>query len=504
MLPASFKVVLRFIIALLGAAAFAAACIAAVVYYVDPLRVYHAPRSNRGELYYGNIKWQAPGMIREHFLDGSDGKIAILGASLTKMVLPTDVKDILGRDGAYSFVVGSVSPMEASDQLARLLQSRSLETVICGMETVYYLLDKYDDYEMPANEQYPSSLYSDNILRHLNYLLNREMLLASFALQYPASQRALPGFYKVYNTSSTYQTISASRNGTFSKHSSTPSLQLIQARREANRELAKAGRKAIEQGARPKINFQHFNKLADHALANPKVEFILFLPPVHTSNYVYADKQFAINYYYGLKQLVEKLKAAPNAKVFAFDDCPEIVENTANYMDGSHFAIGVPRYFLYSVRENKHLITADNVDAYLRRVFDLWENGKCYTDLMHTVGFDGGPLDELTYSRYPYPKSPYALASPASSESPAAKGDPPYKSIFEGSKAVYDDSHRYTVEAVQVLFDEAPPLRNMRFRLSGGNLGPLPGTTLWIHDVDTGKDYDMADKELPEAGITVL
>ena len=67
------------------------------VYYVDPLQVFHQQRSRQPQvLYYSNTRWQAPGMIRQHFVDNHDKEVAILGASLTKMILPEDISDILG------------------------------------------------------------------------------------------------------------------------------------------------------------------------------------------------------------------------------------------------------------------------------------------------------------------------------------------------------------------------------------------------------------------------
>jgi hypothetical protein len=107
--------------------------------------------------------------------------------------------------------------------------------------------------------------------------------------------------------------------------------------------------------------------------------------------------------------LVQRTAGPDNIFIYAFDDLPVITNNLANWMDDHHYAIGVNRYMLKAIGASKHILTPDNVDAYLERVWQNRQYGELYYAPEHTVSFEG-PVDEDAFSVYPLPYGPEPLS----------------------------------------------------------------------------------------------
>lgn len=410
--PKSFRVLLRLLVLTLVPIGCIYLSRVAAVLYVDPLEIMRDRKSSGSvDFFFTDMRLQAPGAIRRFFLRNAEGKVAILGSSVGQFILPDDVADMLGYTGVFNFTANATSPREVADQLRLLVKSESLHTIVCTVERhLYFYQDDFYDHRV-----YMPAYYRDNVFARASYALDGQVssialaMLFNCAIQEDASE--------LFNPDALYRMRNFARQKKFTQK--PPRDTLLQKREESRKLGIEAYEKIGEdrkRGIESSLSFPVVDQLVDLARANPKVRFILYIPPfAHLYEDVFIpgrdgtwELELGYHYYYGMKHLVEKLDSIPNATVYAFDDCPEIIENYDNYADPFHPAIGVPRYFLYSVREGMHIVDRRNVDAYLERVFSIWNNGSLYSDPENTIGFEG-PIAEKEYSEYPYPKSRYAL-----------------------------------------------------------------------------------------------
>ena len=428
----------------------AAAATAAVVLFEDPFELLRNRKSLDGEeVFIKDMRLQAPGAIRKYFLRSNAGKVAIVGSSNGEFLLPSDVEDIIGLKGVYSFAMVATSPLEVFDQLRLLERSESLTTVICTIDRHYYFFED----ATYAYRFYRPEYYRDGVVDRLRYALDKQAFLASWsmlwgsgltlkttrllnqdALERTASAMQDDRFDSLWGRGQTLKTTRLLNQDALERTAWTMqdgrfdsdqfSLSELREKRELSRQKAIAAHARIEEnresGIDPALPFPVIDDFVTIIAKRPDIRFILYVSPwahlhegistfVPPNSLQDRDGEMPYQYYYGMKYLVDKLKHMENVTVFALDDQKEIVENYANYgRDPWHPVLGVPRYFLYSVREGKHIITTDNIDAYLERTFDIWVHGQVYIDETDTVGYEG-PVDTAAYSRYPYRRSKYAL-----------------------------------------------------------------------------------------------
>lgn len=381
-------------------------CIMAVVWFADPGQVFHG--RNPDTPYLADQLWQTPATIREHFIRGEDGKVAIVGASLAWKILPEDVRDILGLEGTYNLSSGGNGPEAVLEHLQLLFSVRSPEVVICDIEGDYYFLDEAAT--MPRKENI-SFLIRGDIIAKLQYLFNKTAFFYSFNMltgNYPNQE-----FSDSPNMESAYQMQRASGRRGFSLFSEPKRREHLLREREVTREAARAAYETIlrerEAGLAVELEFHAIDNLVSLMRLHPETEFIFYVPPTPSIRDPAWPGQirYYYHYYYGMKHLVQRTAPLANARVFAFGDKREMVENMANYRDYWHGALGIPRYFLYSVREGLNQIDSRNVDAYLARTYALLVGGDIYFDPENSSAFEGR-VNEDAYGKYPYPPSKYA------------------------------------------------------------------------------------------------
>ena len=74
-----------------------------------------------------------------------------------------------------------------------------------------------------------------------------------------------------------------------------------------------------------------------------------------------------------VRYTVERAFALGNVYVFGYEDC-SFVDDIANYKDVSHYAEHINKYMTETAGKKKHLLTPDNVEAYLMRCDELARN----------------------------------------------------------------------------------------------------------------------------------
>lgn len=113
--------------------------------------------------------------------------------------------------------------------------------------------------------------------------------------------------------------------------------------------------------------------LLSFAAKNPKTNFYLVFPPYWRFEYARmrqtAPASFALHQSCA-RYLVRRAAELGNVRVFGFEDC-SFVEDVANYRDTTHHSTEINNYITESMGKGEHLLTPDNVEAYLARCEEL-------------------------------------------------------------------------------------------------------------------------------------
>ena len=94
--------------------------------------------------------------------------------------------------------------------------------------------------------------------------------------------------------------------------------------------------------------------------AQNKVQVNFVIPPYSAIRFLMSQR--SMEYIYLQRLLVEKTVNFSNVRIFSFYDC-NFVKNLANYYDPHHYTPYIIRYILYSVKNNFHCLTLDNLEA---------------------------------------------------------------------------------------------------------------------------------------------
>lgn len=101
---------------------------------------------------------------------------------------------------------------------------------------------------------------------------------------------------------------------------------------------------------------------------NPNTQFIFILPPYSRIKYAIDaqyDKATFERYKASIKYLVSKSEIYKNMKIYGWGNEP-FVDNIANYKDLNHFEYKINSWMLSAIKDQKGLLTVNNIDHYLQ------------------------------------------------------------------------------------------------------------------------------------------
>lgn len=111
--------------------------------------------------------------------------------------------------------------------------------------------------------------------------------------------------------------------------------------------------------------------IAEMAEAHPETEFYFFLPPYSLLWWDSVNRSGQLNeYLYARKQVMERLIAYENVKVYDFQSEDEIILDLDNYMDPVHFSADVNHFMAQeAAKENsKYRVTQENQEEMLQKM----------------------------------------------------------------------------------------------------------------------------------------
>ncbi|MGE0385646.1 MAG: hypothetical protein AB7Q97_13020 [Gammaproteobacteria bacterium] len=100
--------------------------------------------------------------------------------------------------------------------------------------------------------------------------------------------------------------------------------------------------------------------------AHPRVTFHLFFPPVSMLTYVPADGSYLPMVIEFLRAAVAALDGEPNVRLHQFLAVPGITDDLDRYKDAVHYDLGVSRYVIDALREQRHRLSPATLDGDIR------------------------------------------------------------------------------------------------------------------------------------------
>lgn len=322
------------ILAILGAS------ISCICYIIDPFCIYHKPWFP-GHRYYNNQLMNF-GIVNTLLKDSKYD--TFIGVSSHFQDSP-----LIAEDHALNGYISSGSYLDFDFLLPQILKIRTLKNVIYSFELFWADPELRRAYLNRENLFLRSFQFlKDEILRRNG---TPNLLRWSNRWQQPWCQMAQENFNKTAKSYKLNQNLS------------------IQKITEQQKEIFS---QIIDRHILPHIKkwpHKHFHFVI------PPYSFIRFLTTERTMQYIYLQRL-----------LVEKTSHFKNVKIYSFYDC-DFVQNLANYYDPHHYTPYIIRYILYSVKNDLHRLTTQNLENYESRLIKKLENFK--------VRDQYGPMDKF-------------------------------------------------------------------------------------------------------------
>ena len=111
------------------------------------------------------------------------------------------------------------------------------------------------------------------------------------------------------------------------------------------------------------------------AAKHPETTFYLFFPPYSICYWDLLNNTGRMERHFEAEKLaVEELLKYPNIKLYSFSDDFDLVCNLDHYRDYIHYVEEVNSRMLEWMKEDRHLLTRDNYEEYLRKVQDFYRS----------------------------------------------------------------------------------------------------------------------------------
>lgn len=325
--------------------------IAVLTIVIDPYFHYHKPLA---DFYYGlgNERYQNDGVLR-HF----DYDALITGTSMTENFKTSECDNLFNVKSVLTPFSGG-SYKEINDNINRaVVYNKNIKMIIRGIDISYYF-SKAD--EMRYDESfYPTYLTNDNLFDDVSYLLNKSVLFnytIDIARSYSKGNGSVKPFDIAFNWNDKFE---------FGKEAVLSSYNRLD-------------EKVVSSVIPSADQLRNFQKNIDVNIvsavkAHPEIQFYYFITP------------YSIVYWDGIerngklemilqaeKMIIESLIEYDNVHLFSFSDDLSITGNLDNYKDIAHYSEDINSYMLQSMSKNKHRLTKDNYQEYLKKMYHIY------------------------------------------------------------------------------------------------------------------------------------
>lgn len=324
--------------------------VGSLVVCVDPYFHYHAPKTD--QFFYGlyNQRSQNDGILR-HF----DYDAVITGTSMTENFRTSELDALFGVSSVKTcFSGGSYYEINRSLEAA-LRRNPNIRLIVRGLDLMMFFDDAHRlRYDLG---DYPDYLYDNDPFNDVQYLFEKEIVIASAETILNARRGMQPGIAAFDDYSRWQEICTFGRNSVLgSPLVSSPCAAV---------HLSAADRALVYENVT-----QNVTALAD---ACPDVNFYYFLTPYSAAwwsdlvNNGTVYRQIEAEQY-----LIELILPHENIHLFSFNTVPEIVADLNNYKDITHYADWVNSRILRYMHDEKYRLTAENYRDYIAQELEFY------------------------------------------------------------------------------------------------------------------------------------
>jgi hypothetical protein len=334
----------RYLCRLFGLAAAGALGLVALNWWIDPLQFYR--RASYPALLIGEKRFQAPGIAKHYACDA-----LVLGTSVSETIEGADAQEFFGWH-SLNLAMQGASAREQHLALDVALRTGRVTNVLWDIN--YEYLRGSPDWVANYDGSFPFYFYDENPWNELpNYLLSVDTAKASLKILLrrcgvPTYQPRTPDEVFVWHNKKKFGLEPL-------RHAWTNAV--------AKRETQFARATAEYDLANLNANFDAH--VLAVARAHPEVQFRLYFPPfarAYYANLTAANPQIFTNLIANKLHIIEQTRALPNVQLHDFQAQADIITNTANYCDLTHFSHAIARQLLQEMRAGHQQATSASVE----------------------------------------------------------------------------------------------------------------------------------------------
>lgn len=342
-----------------------------VVWYRDPLHLYHKPYFCKNEI-WDNMRLASAGLIKHHDFDS-----IIFGTSMLENSSSKEASKILGGE-FMNLSLSSSDYFERALILEFAFRHKNFKKIIYSLDTDKFLEQRKGDPNYALNEF--DFLYDKNQLNDIKVYLNDTFLRKIAIPKCRTSDFDRPNAWFKIKTHSV-------RFGGFNNWiKNKDDWQIEDAFKDIKNailDLKNAKFQSLENLDDEIVKSKKYvdEYVLKFVLQNQQTEFLLVLPPysrIHNSIEFHTKKRDFLVTKEILRYLVQKSVEFKNLKIYAWGDT-NYPDNIANYKDLKHYSHKFNSLMLLYLKDGVGLLTPQNFDEYYKK----FEHKVQEFDLMH-------------------------------------------------------------------------------------------------------------------------
>lgn len=320
--------------------------IALFVMVIDPFFHYHAPLQKlqypiNNEIYMNNG-------ILKHFEYDS----VITGTSMAQNFKTSTFNDLFDASAVKTTFSGENYKRIGMNLRVAFDSNKDVKNVLWVLD--WSRLSTNED----RHEEYPEYIYDSYILNDWNYLFNKDIVKKSFhILIYTLRGNKTTTFDEYSNWNSNYQ---------FGKEA----ILKIYSRRE--RESNK-GDLSNEKALLIKENLNQ--NVVEIIKQHPETNFYIVFPPYSIYYWDAINQSGLMDSELAAQRIaIEQLIPYNNIKLFSFNNNFELICNTENYKDYTHYSEDINDNILYWIKDGDFQLKSDNYMDYIESTEEFYRN----------------------------------------------------------------------------------------------------------------------------------
>jgi hypothetical protein len=334
----------------------------ATIFFYDPIKIFHKPWVYKG-YFHPNMRIQAAGIINNVDFDS-----IIIGTSMLENTSADEASKLLGGHFVNISLSGS-DFYERKIVLEDAFRHKRIKTIIYSLDSFAFLEQRVENPHYNLSKW--AYLYDRNPLNDFQFYLNTKFLNCIFMAKdkhFCMGLKLTLDRPNAWFSNPRYKIRFGGIENWFKAQSD------VQVKEAFSNILTRIEKKNIfdkkNQMKKSKMTMQYLNDtLLKLAKKYEDTNFIFIFPP-------YSRIQFALDAQYNksdffiyknaIKYLVKQSKIYKNIHIYAWGN-DSFVDDIANYKDLHHYSEKINSYMLTAVREQKGLLTEQNVDDYLKK-----------------------------------------------------------------------------------------------------------------------------------------